>query len=99
MSEGEVAGKGVYVGGQLVWCRPHPQRHTANPIDPSNRQVKRRKEFASPNHSETGYAGLLVHVHMEGGSPEEVLLHDRHMLIIVVLYTAIIITVLYILPR
>ena len=41
----------------------------------------------------------LVHVRMEGGSPEEVLLHDRHMLVTVVLCTAIIIAVLYILPR
>jgi 4-hydroxybenzoate polyprenyltransferase len=41
----------------------------------------------------------LVHMHMEGGSPEEVLLRDRHMLGTVVLCTAIIIIVLYVLPR
>ncbi|HEU0002511.1 MAG TPA: decaprenyl-phosphate phosphoribosyltransferase [Ktedonobacteraceae bacterium] len=41
----------------------------------------------------------LVHMRMEGGSPEEVLLRDRHMLATVVLCTALIITVLYILPQ
>jgi 4-hydroxybenzoate polyprenyltransferase len=41
----------------------------------------------------------LVYMHMEGGSPEEVLLHDRHMLGTVVLCAAIIIVVLYILPK
>ncbi len=40
----------------------------------------------------------LVHMRMEGGSPEEVLLRDRHMLVTVVLCTAIIIVILYILP-
>jgi 4-hydroxybenzoate polyprenyltransferase len=40
----------------------------------------------------------LVYMRMEGGSPEEVLLRDRHMLITVVLCTTIIIAVLYILP-
>ncbi|MDQ2904698.1 MAG: decaprenyl-phosphate phosphoribosyltransferase [Ktedonobacteraceae bacterium] len=40
----------------------------------------------------------LVHMHMEGGSPEEVLLRDRHMLGTVVLCTAIIIAVLYVIP-
>src|SRR5258708_3273614 len=40
-----------------------------------------------------------THWFFEDGSPEEVVLHDRHMLITVVLCTAIIITVLYILPR
>ncbi|MBA2288568.1 MAG: decaprenyl-phosphate phosphoribosyltransferase, partial [Ktedonobacteraceae bacterium] len=40
----------------------------------------------------------LVHMHMEGGSPEEVLLRDRHMLGTVVLCTAIIIAVLYLIP-
>ncbi len=41
----------------------------------------------------------LVHMKMEGGSPEEVLLRDRHMLVTVVLCVAIIIVVLYILPQ
>jgi 4-hydroxybenzoate polyprenyltransferase len=41
----------------------------------------------------------LVHMRMEGGSPEEVLLRDRHMLVTVVLCTALIIIVLYVLPR
>lgn len=41
----------------------------------------------------------LVHVHREGGSPEEVLLRDRHMLGTIVLCTAIIIVILYVLPR
>lgn len=41
----------------------------------------------------------LVYMHMEGGSPEEVLLRDRHMLGTVVLCTAIIIIVLYVLPK
>ena len=41
----------------------------------------------------------LVHMRMEGGSPEEVLLRDRHMLGTVVLCTALIIVVLYILPQ
>ncbi len=41
----------------------------------------------------------LVHMRMEGGSPEEVLLRDRHMLATVVLCTALIIIVLYILPQ
>src|SRR5579863_8642332 len=41
----------------------------------------------------------LVYMHMEGGSPEEVLLRDRHMLGTVVLCAAIIIVVLYILPK
>ncbi len=40
----------------------------------------------------------LVYMRMEGGSPEEVLLRDRHMLGTVVLCTAVIIIVLYILP-
>jgi 4-hydroxybenzoate polyprenyltransferase len=40
----------------------------------------------------------LVYMRMEGGSPEEVLLRDRHMLVTVVLCTAIIIIVLYGLP-
>ena len=40
----------------------------------------------------------LVYKHQEGGSPEEVLLRDRHMLTTVVLCVAIIIVVLYILP-
>ena len=41
----------------------------------------------------------LVHMRMEGGSPEEVLLRDRHMLGTVVLCTALIIVVLYLLPQ
>lgn len=41
----------------------------------------------------------LVHMRMEGGSPEEVLLHDRHLLVTVVLCIAIIIVVLYVLPQ
>jgi 4-hydroxybenzoate polyprenyltransferase len=41
----------------------------------------------------------LVHMRMEGGSPEEVLLRDRHMLATVVLCAALIILVLYILPQ
>lgn len=41
----------------------------------------------------------LVHMHMDGGSPEEVLLHDRHMLVTVLFCTAIIIVVLYVLPQ
>ena len=40
----------------------------------------------------------LVYKRREGGSPEEVLLRDRHMLVTVVLCVAIIIVVLYILP-
>jgi 4-hydroxybenzoate polyprenyltransferase len=41
----------------------------------------------------------LVHMRMDGGSPEEVLLRDRHMLATVVLCVALIILVLYILPQ
>ena len=41
----------------------------------------------------------LVYMRMEGGSPEEVLLRDRHMLGTVLLCTILIIVVLYILPR
>jgi 4-hydroxybenzoate polyprenyltransferase len=41
----------------------------------------------------------LVYIRMEGGSPEEVLLRDRHMLVTVVLCVAIIIAVLYLLPQ
>ncbi|HJT55986.1 MAG TPA: decaprenyl-phosphate phosphoribosyltransferase [Ktedonobacteraceae bacterium] len=41
----------------------------------------------------------LVYMRMEGGSPEEVLLRDRHMLGTVVLCAAVIIIVLYVLPR
>ena len=40
----------------------------------------------------------LVYMRMEGGSPEEVLLRDRHMLGTVLLCTILIITVLYLLP-
>lgn len=40
----------------------------------------------------------LVYMHMEGGSPEEVLLRDRHMLGTVMLCTVLIIAVLYIIP-
>jgi 4-hydroxybenzoate polyprenyltransferase len=41
----------------------------------------------------------LMHIRMEGGSPEEVLLRDRHMLGTVVLCTVLIIIVLYVLPK
>ncbi len=41
----------------------------------------------------------LVYIRMEGGSPEEVLLRDRHILGTVILCTMLIILVLYILPR
>ena len=41
----------------------------------------------------------LMHMRMEGGSPEEVLLRDRHMLGTVVLCTILIIIVLYGLPK
>jgi 4-hydroxybenzoate polyprenyltransferase len=41
----------------------------------------------------------LVHMRMAGGSPEEVLLRDRHILGTVVLCIAIIIIVLYVLPK
>lgn len=40
----------------------------------------------------------LVYIKMEGGSPEEVLLRDRHMLGTVLLCTILIIAVLYVLP-
>ena len=40
----------------------------------------------------------LVYMRMEGGSPEEVLLRDRHMLGTVVLCAAVIIITLYVLP-
>jgi 4-hydroxybenzoate polyprenyltransferase len=41
----------------------------------------------------------LMHIRLEGGSPEEVLLRDRHMLGTVVLCTVLIIIVLYGLPK
>ncbi len=41
----------------------------------------------------------LIYVRKEGGSPEEILLRDRHMLGTVVLCIAIVIIVLYVLPR
>jgi 4-hydroxybenzoate polyprenyltransferase len=41
----------------------------------------------------------LMYMRMEGGSPEEVLLRDRHMLGTVVLCTILIIIVLYVLPK
>ncbi len=41
----------------------------------------------------------LVHMRMEGGSPEEVLLRDRHIQATVVLCIALILLVLYILPQ
>jgi 4-hydroxybenzoate polyprenyltransferase len=41
----------------------------------------------------------LIYMRMEGGSPEEVLLRDRHMLGTVLLCTAVIIIVLYVLPK
>ena len=40
----------------------------------------------------------LVHMRMEGGSPEEVLLRDRHILGSVVLCTLLVIVVLYVFP-
>ena len=41
----------------------------------------------------------LVYVRKEGGSPEEILLRDRHMLVTVVLCIAIVIIILYMLPK
>lgn len=41
----------------------------------------------------------LVYIHKEGGSPEEVLLRDRHMLGTVILCTASILAILYLLPQ
>lgn len=41
----------------------------------------------------------LVYMRMEGGSPEEVLLRDRHMLGTVMLCTILIVVILYILPQ
>jgi 4-hydroxybenzoate polyprenyltransferase len=41
----------------------------------------------------------LVYMRMEGGSPEEVLLRDRHMLGTVLLCAAVIIIVLYVFPK
>lgn len=41
----------------------------------------------------------LVYMRKEGGSPEEVLLRDRHMFVTVLICTIVIITVLYILPE
>ena len=41
----------------------------------------------------------LVYMRMEGGSPEEVLLRDRHMLGTVMLCTILIIVILYVLPQ
>lgn len=41
----------------------------------------------------------LMYVREEGGSPEEILLRDRHMLGTVVLCIAVVIAVLYVLPR
>jgi 4-hydroxybenzoate polyprenyltransferase len=41
----------------------------------------------------------LVHMRMEGGSPEEILLRDRHMLATVLITIALIIVVLYVLPQ
>jgi 4-hydroxybenzoate polyprenyltransferase len=41
----------------------------------------------------------LVYMRMEGGSPEEVLLRDRHMLGTVLLCAAVIIVVLYVFPK
>jgi 4-hydroxybenzoate polyprenyltransferase len=41
----------------------------------------------------------LVHIRREGGSPEETLLRDRHILGTVVLCVAMIIVILYLLPR
>ncbi len=40
----------------------------------------------------------LVYMRMEGGSPEEVLLRDRHMFVTVLLCTILIISILYLLP-
>lgn len=41
----------------------------------------------------------LVHMRMEGGSPEEILLRDRHMLATVLLCIALVIFILYLLPK
>lgn len=41
----------------------------------------------------------LVYMRMEGGSPDEVLLHDRHMLVTVALCVITVIAVLYLLPH
>ncbi|HEV2581415.1 MAG TPA: decaprenyl-phosphate phosphoribosyltransferase [Ktedonobacteraceae bacterium] len=41
----------------------------------------------------------LVHMRGEGGSPEEILLRDRHMLATVTLCAALVIIVLYVLPQ
>jgi hypothetical protein len=41
----------------------------------------------------------IVYVRKDGGSPEEVLLRDRHMLGTVVLCVATVIVVLYVLPH
>jgi len=41
----------------------------------------------------------LVYMRMEGGSPEEILLRDRHILGTVVLFAAAVIIVLYVLPK
>ncbi|WP_216368978.1 decaprenyl-phosphate phosphoribosyltransferase [Dictyobacter arantiisoli] len=41
----------------------------------------------------------LVYMRMEGGSPDEILLHDRHMLATVLLCIITVIGVLYILPK
>ncbi|WP_220194847.1 decaprenyl-phosphate phosphoribosyltransferase [Ktedonospora formicarum] len=41
----------------------------------------------------------LVYVRKDGGSPDEVLLHDRHMLVTVVICTVIILAVFYVLPH
>jgi len=41
----------------------------------------------------------LVYMRMEGGSPEEVLLRDRHMLGTVILCTVLIFVILYVLPQ
>lgn len=41
----------------------------------------------------------LVYMHMEGGSPDEILLRDRHMLATVLLCAMTVIAVLYVLPK
>jgi hypothetical protein len=40
----------------------------------------------------------LVYIRMEGGSPEEVLLRDRHMLGTVIVCTILIMAILYVVP-
>jgi hypothetical protein len=41
----------------------------------------------------------LVYMRMEGGSPDEILLRDRHMLVTVALCVIAVIAILYLLPH